>query len=206
VYENKNQAYFKHIRKDIIVLVPEDSNRVLDIGCGAGEMLLELKRLGKASEVVGVDVVEMDQRSKLDDFINGDIEAMDLPYKEHFDVIICADLLEHLVDPWGALRKIKGYLKQDGRIILSIPNFRDFKTILKVIKGDVGYEDFGILDKTHLRFFAKKNIVELVEGAGLKVDRISYELYQKRKLLDTVTLGLFKDFLVMQYIVVALVA
>jgi len=206
MYENKNQDYFKHVRKDIIVFVPKGNNSILDIGCGSGNMLLELKRLGKASEVVGVDVVEMGQHSKLDNFMNCDIQSMDLPYKEHFDVIICADILEHLLDPWGTLRKIRGYLKKDGRIILSMPNVREFKTILKIIQGDLKYEDFGILDKTHLRFFAKKNIVELVEGAGLKVDLISADLYQKRKLLDIVTFGLFKDFLVMQYIVVALVA
>lgn len=200
MYDKKEEFYFSCVRQDIIALVPKGGNKVLEIGCAAGGTLLELKKTGKASQIIGMDVVDLSQHKALDKFIKGNIEVIDLPYKDYFDVIICADVLEHLVDPWATLAKIKGYLKKDGKIILSVPNFREIKTVVKVIRGDFGYEDFGVLDKTHLRFFAKKNIIDMARGCGLEIERVSTDMSRNRRLLNALTLGLFKDFFVVQYV------
>ena len=100
------------------------------------------------------------------------------------------------------LRKIRKFLKPNGILLASIPNIREIKTLIDiVIKGDFKYVDSGILDKTHLRFFCKKNIIELFESTGYKIEKITFNLSPKRKLLLKLSLGLLEEFLVTQYLV-----
>jgi hypothetical protein len=112
--------------------------------------------------------------------------------------------LEHLIDPWDTLEKTTSFLRKEGLLIISIPNIREIKTMFNIFfKGDFRYQDKGILDKTHLRFFCKKNIIELVEGAHVKILEIR-NIYGKLKgLSNLLTLGIFRDFFVAQYIVIS---
>jgi 2-polyprenyl-3-methyl-5-hydroxy-6-metoxy-1,4-benzoquinol methylase len=203
MYAEKPQNYFSGIRNDIIELIQCNNCNILEIGCGEGNTLVELKKQGKAKFIVGIDIVDLNQSSKLDKFILADIENdnIDLP-EEYFDIIICADVLEHLKDPWSVLRKIRKFLKPNGILLASIPNVREIKTLISiVIKGDFKYVDAGILDKTHLRFFCKKNIIEFFESTGYKIEKITFKLSPKRKFLLKLSLGLFEEFLVVQYLV-----
>ncbi len=203
MYIEKPKNYFSGIRNDIIELIQCNNCNILEIGCGEGNTLVELKRQGKAKFVIGIDIVNLNQSSKLDKFILADIENdnIDLP-EEYFDIIICADVLEHLKDPWNALRKIRKFLKPNGILLASIPNIREIKTLISiVIKGNFKYVDAGILDKTHLRFFCKKNIIELFESSGYKIGKITFNLSPKRKFLLKLSFGLLKEFLVIQYLV-----
>lgn len=205
LYAGKEIDYFSTVRKDITCLVPDGPNTVLDVGCGAGGTLLELKESGKARETVGVDIVDLKPRG-LDNFLHQNIEDTVLPYRNgYFDVIICADVLEHLYDPWGTVGKLAGYLKKGGILIASVPNIQEIRTLLTILLGgDFRYADAGILDRTHLRFFCKKNIIGLIGQAGLEVKAIHYRKSNwKRLFLDAITFGLIKDMLVGQYVMVA---
>jgi hypothetical protein len=87
---------------------------------------------------------------------------------------------------------------------LSIPNFREIKTLYQVVlRGDFAYTEEGILDSTHLRFFCKKNIVDLIEQTNLHLCKICYTLRGKRRLINMLTLGFIKGFLIKKYIVSA---
>jgi 2-polyprenyl-3-methyl-5-hydroxy-6-metoxy-1,4-benzoquinol methylase len=203
MYTEKPENYFSRIRNDIIELIQCSNCNILEIGCGEGNTLVELKKQGKAKFVAGIDIVDLNQSSKLDKFILADVENdnIDLP-EEYFDIIICADVLEHLKDPWNVLRKIKKFLKPNGILLASIPNIREIKTLIDIaIKGDFKYVDAGILDKTHLRFFCKKNTIELFESTGYKIEKITFNLSPKRKFLLKLSLGLLEEFLVVQYLV-----
>jgi len=204
LYASKEQQYFASEREDIVVLAPDKLSKVLEIGCGEGATLLKLKETGKASEIVAIDINDR-LVYPIDNFIVGDIEHEDLPYpEEYFDLIICADVLEHLIDPWETVKKLVRYLNKKGLFILSIPNMRDFKTLLAILcKGDFKYTEEGILDRSHLRFFCKKNIIDLIKGAGLGVEEIHYQMGKRRKLVNAITLNLIKEFLTNQYIVVS---
>ena len=207
LYTSKNKNYFSGTRHDIIKLVPEGSNKVLEIGCGAGNTLVELKKLGKAEYCAGVDIIDMNQKSKLNDFVLADIENEELPLPQrYFDVIICADVLEHLKDPWATLDKLKTYLKKDGILIASLPNIREIKTVFNiVVKGDSKYVEADILDKTHLRFFCKKNMIDLFEKRGFVIQKITHNLdpKSKRYMLNKLTFGIIEEFLVIQYLIAA---
>lgn len=203
MYIEKPKNYFSEIRNDIIELIQCNNCNILEIGCGEGNTLIELKRQGKAKFVVGIDIVDLNQSSKLDKFILADIENdnINLP-EEYFDIIICADVLEHLKDPWSVLKKIRKFLKPNGILLASIPNVREIKTLISiVIKGDFKYVDSGILDKTHLRFFCKKNVIELFESTGYKIEKVTFKLSPKRKFLLKLSLGLLEEILVVQYLV-----
>jgi len=208
IYATKPTNYFSGIRHDIIKLVNCNDCNILEVGCGQGNTLIELKKQGKAKFIAGIDIVDLNQSTKLDKFILADIESeenIDLP-ENYFDIIICADVLEHLKDPWNVLKKIKKFLKQNGMLIASIPNIREIETLFNIfVKGDFKYVEEGILDKTHLRFFCKKNIIELFEKTGYKVEKITFDLSTSpiRRPLLKLSFGMLEEFLVVQYLVVS---
>lgn len=214
MYEAKEQAYFAHCRMDMLDAIPRNiHNRILEIGAGSGETLLMAKAMGLAQEVVGVELVPIENSGQsdqgMDKFIIGDIEKLELPLEQnYFDVILCGDVLEHLVDPWGTVGKLNGYLKPGGYFVASIPNFREIKMLLSIIMGgDFNYNDAGILDRTHLRFFCRKNMVGLLEQNGLNIISIKSNLdllgKGKRALLNRLTLRIFAEFLEGEYLLVA---
>ena len=211
-YDKKNADYFSNIRLDLISLINKDSKslKVLEVGAAYGETLFYLKQNGIASETVAVDLFE-DKNNKqnykqLDDFIFGNIEEIELnQYNNYFDLILLPDVLEHLLEPKPVLNKLKNYLKQDGQIIVSMPNIRHYSAITKIFfKGDFSYEESGIFDYTHLRFYCRKNIKELLESTGYKVikQQSSIKSFQGKsftKIINLITFGLLEEFFSYQY-------
>jgi 2-polyprenyl-3-methyl-5-hydroxy-6-metoxy-1,4-benzoquinol methylase len=166
---------------------------------------------------MGVDLISIpgsnQQHPSINKFQLANIETEEISAeKEYFDVIICADVLEHLADPWAAVDKIASHLKPDGLLFVSIPNFREVKTIFKILlKADFKYEPSGgILDKTHLRFFCKKNIRQLLTTAYLHPVYATPNFLlkavpegRKRSIINRLSFGLFQDLLTVQYIFIA---
>ena len=98
---------------------------------------------------------------------------MDLPYhKEFFDYIIFGDVLEHLREPEQILKKMESYLIPGGHIITSIPNIMNAQVIFELLHGYFTYQDSGILDRTHLRFFTEKEIYSMFTRAGYRIDEM----------------------------------
>jgi SAM-dependent methyltransferase len=99
-----------------------------------------------------------------------DLEQLDeAEWQAHFDYIIMGDILEHLRDPWQVIVNLKQMLKAGGEILASIPNVGHISTIYALLHGKWQYEEAGILDRTHLRFFTKQSVRDIMENAGLKV-------------------------------------
>jgi 2-polyprenyl-3-methyl-5-hydroxy-6-metoxy-1,4-benzoquinol methylase len=215
MYQDKSKKYFNNPRIDLIGLIPKnENNKVLEIGAGSCDTLIAIKKLKLAMEVVGIELMELidsqQHNSEIDKLIIGNIEniELDLP-EEYFDVIICGDVLEHLIDPWNTLKKLYKHLKPDGIIIISVPNIREYHILYRIfVLADFKYGDHGILDRTHLRFFCKKNIISLLTSTmfmPISVKSI-FKLekgHRTRKIVDMLTCGLIRDFLTSQYVVVA---
>ncbi|HNT86349.1 MAG TPA: glycosyltransferase [Candidatus Hydrogenedentes bacterium] len=165
--------YYECPRPELLPFIPLHARRVLDVGCGAGAFGWLLKRQRRNITVSGLEVVEHaaeKARRVLDGVIVGSIETMDLPFEDgRFDCIVCADVLEHLVDPAAALRKLARVLAPDGVIVISIPNVRYYAVIESLSLGRWQYMDRGILDRTHLRFFTRVELEGLVRDAGLEL-------------------------------------
>lgn len=202
-YASKDTNYFTWERKDVLKLLPSGANRILDIGCGAGTLLAAAKASGKASEVVGIDIVDpMPSHDGLDRYVQCDIDELaDLGFREYFDVIICADVLEHLINPWGTLTSVSQMLKHGGLLIASIPNVRHYSVFSTVfLKGEFRYRNEGLLDRGHLRFFCRKDMVRMVEDAGLVIEQIDRNIHWTKKILNIICLGMIEEFLVKQYL------
>jgi len=215
MYQEKSKDYFNNPRTDLIGLIPRNiNNRILEIGAGSGDTLVEIKKLKLAVEVVGVELVSLtdsqQENSEIDRLIIGNIEEIELDLPEnYFDVIICGDVIEHLIDPWNVLRKLHKHLKNNGVLIVSIPNIREYHILYRIlILADFKYGDRGIFDRTHLRFFCKKNILSLL-ATTMYTPVTIYSIFKleikltTKKIVDILTLGLIRDFLTAQYIVVA---
>lgn len=209
LYSEKAQEYFSRARREIAPLIPTGLSsplRVLEIGCSEGHTLEWLKSTGVCSWTAGVEPYAELRASpgSVDQFYKLDIErvALDLPAAS-IDLILCLDVLEHLVNPWETVRTLDNLLKPGGLWIISIPNVRNYHVLFDLaFKGRFDYAESGILDRTHLRFFTRKSAVELIECSGAKhVQTITNDSsrWQKR-ILNALGLG---DLVAKQFILSA---
>ncbi|MFT6096132.1 MAG: 2-polyprenyl-3-methyl-5-hydroxy-6-metoxy-1,4-benzoquinol methylase [Nonlabens sp.] len=172
-YDNKPDGYYDNIRHEMIQFLPSDANKILDVGCGNGAFAEALKDITNA-EVWGIEYMEDQAKialGKLDKVFSGPCENFldELP-DNYFDAIYFNDVLEHLVDPYMVLDKIKNKLTNNGVVISSVPNVRHHKTFLKTLfHKDWKYLDHGVMDRTHLRFFTGKSIRAMYEDLGYTV-------------------------------------
>jgi len=170
------EKYDDKPRADIISLVPEDCRRILEIGCGTGATGSALKNRLPGLYYVGLEIddraVEIAQ-TRLDRVLKVDLGAINrlcLPLEpESFDLLIAADVLEHLYDPWQILYVLRGFLKAKGKALLSIPNTQNIYLIAQLVMGHWTYQKYGLLDATHIRFFTWKEIEKLLTGTGFRI-------------------------------------
>ena len=203
--------YFSSQREEMHQFFPRGAERVLDVGCGTGEHSKALKEKFGISELWGIelDPAAADEASRcLDKVLCGDVSTLISSTPDgYFDCVIFNDVLEHLIDPWNVLNVTRSKLSDDGLVIASIPNVRYFKNLRNLVfRRDWQYEDEGVLDRTHLRFFTEKSIVSLFDECGFEVDRIQ-GINETRKtrirLAGRLAPGLFGDIGCLQFAVVA---
>jgi 2-polyprenyl-3-methyl-5-hydroxy-6-metoxy-1,4-benzoquinol methylase len=157
----------------VVGLVPSGA-RVLELGCATGYMSEVLaKRLGCA--VTGLELfpeAAAVAREHCQRVLVGDAETFDFERalgRERFDVVLFADVLEHLRDPEAVLRRIGPLLVEGGAAVASIPNVAHGSVRLALLGGEFRYGQTGLLDRTHLRFFTRESIQDLFEGAGFSI-------------------------------------
>lgn len=162
-------------RRDMLVFVPTSAERVLDVGCNTGGFGAALKA-ERDIEVWGVEpneVAAAQAAALLDRVLPTRFSAAaDLP-ADYFDAVVFNDVLEHLIDPWQALRVAREKLRAGDIVIASIPNLRHIDCLEHILlEGDFRYEEQGVRDWTHLRFFTKKSAQRLFEESEFEVLRI----------------------------------
>ena len=157
----------------IVSLVPP-ATRVLEFGCATGYMTEVLKnRLG--CTVVGIEI-DRDAAALAEQYaervIVGDAETIDYAAElagEEFDVVLFADVLEHLKEPADVLRRVRPFIGENGVVVASIPNIAHASVRLALLGGEFRYREWGLLDDTHLRFFTRASIQDLFEETGYAV-------------------------------------
>ena len=199
------QTYHDLVRRDVFGLLPDRLGALLDFGGGIGATAAWLRAEGKAERAVLFDQVADGALPEIDA-----VEALDLDDASAvsaalartgpFDTILALDVLEHLKDPWAVVRQLDQALRPGGALIVSLPNVGVLSVLVPLARGRFEYQDAGVLDRTHLRWFTRSSAIELVTGAGLTLEAIEGYIPRRRaRYLNTATLGLFERYLATQY-------
>jgi 2-polyprenyl-3-methyl-5-hydroxy-6-metoxy-1,4-benzoquinol methylase len=206
---DKTEDYFECAREEMLEFVPPSARTILEVGCGAGGFGGALRRQGQR-EVWGVEVnpaVAKRAASQLDRVLVGEFPTVvELP-ERYFDCVVFNDVLEHMIDPWGALRATRRLLTEGGVVVASIPNVRYLPLLYKLlVRGDWTYAPSGVLDSTHLRFFTVKSMREMFDRMGYDVIRIEGLFADTRwqvKVLELLLPGFVREAKYIDYAVVA---
>lgn len=203
-----DQNYHSRIRSDVIPHIPR-GGRLIDVGGGTGATASALKTAGHADRIGVIDRVPPAPGAALDFAYSGDLAdpaLLDRAAREEgpFDTILCLDVLEHLADPWAMVARLHAMLAPGGAIVASVPNVRHYSVLLPLLlAGRWDYEDAGILDRTHLRFFTRDSAVALMISSGLRLDGVAANPLQRRRdiALHRASLGIGEGLLALQYII-----
>ena len=170
-YEYKSDPLSSHGQM-LAYLATRKGAEVIDLGCSDGLLSMQIRSLGHT--VIGVDVEEHPQvHGRVDKFVQANLDAglpADLPTS--VDVVVCADVLEHVRRPEILLEDLAPRLAAGGAIVASIPNFGHWYPRLRTLFGVFDYDRRGILDRTHVRFFTRRSFERMARGAGYQVRRI----------------------------------
>jgi 2-polyprenyl-3-methyl-5-hydroxy-6-metoxy-1,4-benzoquinol methylase len=182
--EEVNEGILRHIRSAPTGVRP----RVLDVGCGQGSLGAAIAELGY--EVWGIEQAAFAAsaaETRLARLVEADLtDEADVRKElghERFDLIVFSDVLEHVYDPLSVLQSYLEYLEPDGRLMISLPNVANWQTRLGLLFGRFTYQDSGVLDRTHIRFFTYRTARQMVERAGLAVEQVDSTPFIARALL-----------------------
>jgi len=168
--------YFTTARTEIAPYLPKRLERVLELGPGQGSTLAWIKQTHPDVWAYGVELFDeaaVEARHVFQEVRVGNVET--LPFEQDMepaslDLVLCLDVLEHLVDPWAVVNRLSPLLRPGGRLLVSVPNIRNWKFLWRLLtKADFHYTDAGLLDRTHLRFFVRDTAAALAKAGGLEV-------------------------------------
>jgi len=169
-------AYYGFSRPEVQRLVNRRARRILDVGCAGGKVGAGLKER-QGAEVWGIECnarAAAEAARHLDRVVEAPVELAlaQLP-GGGFDSIVLADVLEHLVDPAAVLAGLSEKLAPTGELIVSLPNVGHWSVLQGLLEGSWEYQDAGILDRTHLKFFTRKSALALFAAAGFAVTSVT---------------------------------
>ncbi len=170
--------YGSRHRSEALSFLAPPLGDVLDVGCAEGANADALRAAG-TSRLTGIEVDERFAavaRSRYDEVVTASVEDV-LPWPPgSFDTVLSYDVLEHLRDPWSVLTRLRELLRPGGRVHVALPNARHTSVWLPlVLRGRFAYAPAGLLDVTHLRFFARRDAEDLVRGAGFEVTGVEHQ-------------------------------
>ena len=182
------ELYYEQANPDLLYRIPVNAQAVLEVGCGAGALGRAYKAINPLVYYIGVELMPgpaRQARLALDQVIEGDISKdtlVKLPDNiKQVDCLVFGDVLEHLVDPSTVLQQLLPLLKDNGMLLICIPNVQHWSVIANLLSGLWPQEEQGLFDRTHLRWFTKKSLIELITEVGLQVQDITPRIFRAEK-------------------------
>jgi SAM-dependent methyltransferase len=172
--------YYNRVNRDLLRLIPPNARSVLEVGCGAGALAQEYRRINPDVLYLGVEMMPEAASAaatigRVSRVFAGDaaiVEPSDLGLSAidpGVDCLVFGDVLEHMVDPWAVLARIARWVREEGQVLACLPNIQHYSVLVNLLRGQWQYQDEGLLDRTHLRFFTLQGVKDLFAGAGLHV-------------------------------------
>ena len=167
--------YFDNVNPDLLAKIPITAKRVLEVGCGSARLGEAFKARSPDSQYFGIELFESavtEAAKVIDGVICANIEqdtSLALKLSPSFDTLVFGDVLEHLLDPWRVLTELRQYIEPGGSCIACVPNVAHWSLISGLLQGKWDYQDAGLLDRTHLRFFTLDSAVQMFQKAGWAV-------------------------------------
>lgn len=185
-----NQSLTAHIHEE-----SGKEFKVLEVGCDLGATLVEIQNHFPKCKTYGLDINEAAVKiaKHVTEARYGNIDEMQIPFREKFDYIIFGDVLEHLRHPEEVIEMCRDSLNEDGCIIACIPNIMHISVMEQLIDGRFMYQDIGLLDRTHIHFFTYYEIMNLFRNAGYEVKNIgrrAFDISDKDQAIMETLLGL----------------
>lgn len=151
-----------------------DRPTILDVGCAVGYIGEFLRKAPPKRWLAGVELdagAAEKARPYYDQLIVGSIEDQKVwdQLKRDVDAMIFGDVLEHTADPIRVLRMAQQHLKDEGIVVISMPNIAHFRIRLRLLVGRFEYQEWGIMDRTHLRFFTRATAQKMLQASGFNV-------------------------------------
>jgi 2-polyprenyl-3-methyl-5-hydroxy-6-metoxy-1,4-benzoquinol methylase len=188
----KQTPIHDNFNAELLALIPRDAKRVIEVGCSSGALAREYRKLNRACEYVGMEIdpeYAKIARAHCSHVLVGNIEHIASAEFEALlpvDCWIFGDVLEHLYDPWAVLRRICAASSVGTSVVACIPNAQHWSVQLRLNAGEFRYEDMGLFDRTHIRWFTKQTILELFSSTGFSIveggGRVLHEPYRERGL------------------------
>lgn len=185
---NPAQTYYDRVNPDLLHRIPVTAGCVLEVGCGAGALGAAYKAYNPDSTYVGIELVAEQAvlaRNRLDEVVCLNVEKDFTPPllvgEGAVDCLVYGDVLENLSDPAAVLERHLSWLAPQGLLLACIPNVQHWSAILNLLAGRWPQEEQGLFDRTHLRWFTRAGIVELMQQCGLVVHDITPRVFEPEK-------------------------
>jgi SAM-dependent methyltransferase len=179
-------SYHDRVNPDLLARIPVTARTVLEVGCGAGALGAAFKTINPGCRYVGLEQhveAAAQARRRLDQVLTCDVEdpTVILPSLPPLDALIYGDVLEHLRDPWAVLARQVPLLADDGLLIACIPNVQHWSVLEQLLRGQWPLADDGLFDRTHLRWFTRSGVEQLVACCGLTLVELQPRVLQPDK-------------------------
>ncbi len=176
-------SYYDRVNPDLLQRIPVTARTVLEVGCGAGALGAAFKAIQPEVVYVGLEQVEeaaTRAAGRLDHVLRADAEEQELalPDLPPLDCLIYGDVLEHLRDPWATLRRHAALLGDEGVLLACVPNVQHWSVLANLLQGRWPQTDEGLFDRTHLRWFTRDSLRDLVAGCGLQLQELTPRIFQ----------------------------
>lgn len=168
---------YEGINESVLSLIPASAVRILDVGCGTGALGERLLR-DPGRYVAGITYSEQEATaaaSRLSQVTCADLNNLEFSAFGKFDCVILSHILEHLYSPSTLLERIKCILEPESVIVVALPNVVWWRQRLQFLMGRWRYQNWGILDRTHFRFFDRRSSEQLLEESGYEVLRRRFD-------------------------------
>ncbi|MGB8190490.1 MAG: class I SAM-dependent methyltransferase, partial [Chitinophagaceae bacterium] len=157
----------------VISLVPKNATHILDVGCGAGDTGEMLTEQGFVVDGITLSEDEKQEAQKImrNVYVHNVEQGLPAELKDQYDVVILSHVLEHICYPQRLLKDIYSHLKPGGILIIALPNLMHFNSRWKLARGKFNYEEYGIWDYTHFRWYTFKSAQEMLKENNYAVEK-----------------------------------